>query len=148
MKIFKAIALSLSIVAATVASAADENALPAINGYDPVAYFSQNEAVRGSGFHTAEHAGQTYLFASEDNKKEFTKNPAKYAPQFGGFCAFGVSLGKKFYSDPTAFAVVGGKLYLNLNKEIQAKWNADQAQMIKKADGLWDKIKSKKVSSL
>lgn len=148
MKFLNVLFLSLSIMASSLAFASDENANTAISGYDPVAYFKQNEAVRGSGMHTAEHAGQTYLFASEENKAEFSKNPAKYAPQFGGYCAFGVSKGKKFFSDPTVFAVVNGKLYLNLNKDIQAKWNAEQAQLIKDANGEWTKIRSKKISSL
>lgn len=148
MKFLKVFALTLSLLTAALAVASDENANTAISGYDPVAYFKQNEAVRGSGMHTADHAGQTYLFANEANKTEFTKNPSKYVPQYGGYCAFGVSKGKKFYSDPTVFAVVGGKLYLNLNKDIQAKWNAEQAQLIQDAEGEWKKIKTKKVSSL
>lgn len=148
MKLMKVFALSFALLTAAFAIASDENANTAISGYDPVAYFNQNEAVRGSGMHTVEHAGQTYLFASEANKSEFSKNPVKYAPQYGGYCAFGVSKGKKFYSDPTVFAVVGGKLYLNLNKDIQVKWNAEQAQLIKDAEGEWKKIKSKKISSL
>lgn len=148
MKLMKIFALSFALLTAAFAIASDENAITSISGYDPVAYFNQNEAVRGSGMHTVEHSGQTYLFASEANKSEFSKNPTKYAPQYGGFCAFGVSKGKKFYSDPTVFAVVGGKLYLNLNKDIQAKWNAEQSQLIKDAEGEWKKIKSKKINSL
>lgn len=148
MKTMKLVTLVLALVISVFAVASDDHAVTAISGYDPVAYFQQNAAVRGSGFHTAVHAGETYLFSSEKNKEEFKKNPSKYVPQFGGFCAFGVSLGKKFYADPTVFAVVNNKLYLNLDKDIQAKWNAEQSKMIKDADVAWKKISSKEVGSL
>lgn len=144
----KLLTVVLALVASLGAIAADEYAATAISGYDPVAYFQGNVAVRGSGFHTAEHEGQTYLFSSEKNKTEFAKNPAKFVPQFGGFCAYGVALGKKFYADPTVFAVVNNKLYLNLDKDIQAKWDAEQPKMIKDANVAWKKISTKDVSAL
>ena len=144
----KLITLVLALVTSALAVAADDHAVTAISGYDPVAYFQQNSAVRGSGFHTVAHAGETYLFSNEKNKEEFKKNPSKFVPQFGGFCAYGVSLGKKFYADPTIFAVVNNKLYLNLDKDIQAKWNAEQPKMIKDADVAWKKISSKEIGSL
>src|SRR6266436_1080082 len=71
----------------------------AVSGYDPVAFFTDSKPVNGSPFITAEHQGATYFFASEEHKKMFTENPDKYAPQFGGYCAFGVGLGKLFPVD-------------------------------------------------
>tara|TARA_B110001454_G_C12723306_1_gene436454 strand:- start:57971 stop:58417 length:447 start_codon:yes stop_codon:yes gene_type:complete len=134
--------MALSLISG-FAQAADENALPALSGYDPVSYFAQKEPTRGSGMHAHRHKGQDYLFTSAENLAEFKKNPEKYMPQFGGYCAFGAAMGKKFHADPTVFSVVGDKLYLNLNKDIQMKWNEKQAQMIKDADMNWKSIKSK-----
>ena len=128
--------------------AADDHSTPAIGGYDPVAYFTVNKPVRGSGFHAASYDGQTYLFASKANKETFESNPNKYAPQFNGWCAYGVSVNKKFHSDPTVFAVVDNKLYLNLDKEIQKTWNKSQKNNIRKGHKKWSKIKNKPVASL
>ena len=121
---------------------------PAITGYDPVSYFVSKKAVRGSGFHTSDYNGQTYLFSSKENKEVFAKNPTKYLPQYGGWCAYGLSVGKKFYSDPTVFAIVKNKLYLNLDKEIQKKWNKDQMNFINKGDKNWVKIANKSANEL
>ncbi|MEK9627746.1 MAG: YHS domain-containing (seleno)protein [Nitrospinota bacterium] len=78
-----------------------EISAPVMGGYDPVSYFNAAQPLRGNGFHTATHKGGTYLFANKENKKLFEANPEKYAPQFGGYCAYGVAVGKKFFSDPT-----------------------------------------------
>ena len=130
------------------AHAAEEYSNPAVGGFDTVAYFTQNKAVKGSGAHTHIHDGQVYLFSSKENKAKFIKKPNKYAPQFGGYCAFGAAMGKKFHSDPTVFAVVKKKLYLNLNKDIQAQWNDDRKKMIKTAHKKWKTIRTAKASSL
>ena len=115
-------------------------ATPAISGYDAVSYFTAGKAVRGSGMHTAQYKGATYMFSSEGNKKLFESNPAKYSPEFDGYCAFGAAMGKKFYSDPNVFAVVDDKLYLNLNKDIQSKWNKERSSMITKGHANWKKM--------
>src|SRR5262245_21187390 len=86
----------------------------AIDGYDPVAFFIDAKAVNASPFITAEHDGAIYLFANEDNRKVFTENPEQYVPEFGGFCAYGVALGKLFPVDISTWQVREGKLYLNL----------------------------------
>ena len=125
-----------------------ENSTPVMGGYDPVSYFTAEEPQRGSGYHTAIHEGGTYLFASKANKKTFEANSEKYAPQFGGYCAYGVAVGKKFYSDPTIWKVVDGKLYLNLDKKIQMKWNADMKGNIKKAHSNWKGIEHKHPTEL
>ncbi len=117
-----------------------KQATPAISGYDPVAYFTMNKAVRGSGMHTAQHAGSTFMFSSAKNKALFASNPSRYLPEFDGYCAFGAAMGKKFYTDPTIFGIVNNKLYLNLNKDIQKKWNADQKNMIRKGHANWAKM--------
>ncbi len=97
----------------------------AVSGYDPVAFFAEARAVSGSPFISAEYQNATYFFASEEHKQLFTENPAKYAPQFGGYCAYGVSLGKLFPVDITTWQVRDGKLYLNLNADVLKKFNAD-----------------------
>ncbi|MGI8956447.1 MAG: YHS domain-containing (seleno)protein [Chthoniobacterales bacterium] len=99
----------------------------ALSGCDPVAFFTGAKPVNGSPFISAEHQGATYFFASEEHKKLFTATPAKYAPQFGGFCAFGVALDKLFPVDISTWQVRDGKLYLNLNPDILKKFNADFA---------------------
>ena len=109
----------------------------AISGYDPVAFFTDSKPVNGSPFITAEHQGATYFFASEEHKKLFTANPDKYAPQFGGFCAFGVGLDKLFPVDINTWQVRDGKLYLNLNGDILKKFNADFEGNVAKADKNW-----------
>ena len=119
-----------------------------MGGYDPVAYFELHKPVRGSGFHTATYNGGTYLFANKKHKEKFQTNPSKYAPKFGGYCAYGVALGKKFYSDPTIWKIVNGNLYLNLDEKIQSKWNEDIPGYIAKADGLWKEIEHKHPSAL
>ena len=125
-----------------------ESSAPVMGGYDPVSYFKMGKPMRGSGYHTATYNGGTYLFANKENKEKFMANPEKYAPQFGGYCAYGVSVGKKFYSDPNIWKIVDGKLYLNLDKNIQKKWNEDISGHITKADSNWMKIEHKAPAEL
>ncbi len=125
-----------------------ENSTPVMGGYDPVGYFEMNKPIKGSGFHTATYNGGTYLFASKENQKKFSSNPAKYAPQYGGYCAYGVAVGKKFYSDPYRWKIVDNKLYLNLDKDIQSKWNENVRGYISKADSNWKKIEHKHPAEL
>jgi YHS domain-containing protein len=125
-----------------------EISAPVMGGYDPVSYFKAGKPMRGSGYHTATYNGGAYLFATKDNKEKFVANPEKYAPQFGGYCAYGVAVGKKFYSDPNIWKIVDGKLYLNLDKDIQKKWNKDISGHIAKADTNWKSIEHKNPSEL
>ena len=120
----------------------------AIGGYDPVAYFSTGKPTPGTGHHTATHKGATYLFSSKNNQEVFEANPEKYAPQYGGYCAYGVSVGKKFFSDPQRWKIVDDKLYLNLDGDIQKKFNRDVSGAIAKADANWGRIKDKSPSEL
>lgn len=117
----------------------------AINGYDLVAYFTQNEAVRGSQKHEAVHNGVKFWFASEEHKNMFLANPQKYEPQYGGWCAFGLAANNaKVPSDPKTFKLYNGKLYLFFNDFYQGNpvntivfWNADEANLKNKADRNW-----------
>jgi YHS domain-containing protein len=109
----------------------------AVSGFDPVAFFIDAKALNGSPFISTEHQGATYFFTSEEHKKLFTADPAKYAPQYGGFCAFGVALDKLFPVDISTWQVRNGKLYLNLNPDILKKFNADFAGNLAKADQNW-----------
>lgn len=114
----------------------------AINGYDPVAYFSDSAARKGSNELTATHAGATYRFSSSANRDAFVVDPERYVPAYGGFCAFGVSRGYKVNIDPQAFRVVNGRLYLNYSRSVQKEWLADIPGYITKADGNWVKLKA------
>lgn len=112
----------------------------ALRGYDPVAYFNDNKAVKGSAEHKAEFKGSTFHFASNGNRDAFVADPARYAPQYGGFCAFGTAGGYKAAIDPAAFTVVDGKLYLNYNRAVQRQWSADIPGFIAKADRNWPEV--------
>lgn len=120
----------------------------AIHGYDPVAFFTEGRALIGHAAHTVVHAGAAYRFASESNKKAFEKEPDRYAPQYGGFCAYGVALGAKFDGDPRVFTVADGKLYFNLNPDIQKKWEEDRTGNIIKAEKTWPTIRDKDPAKL
>ncbi|KTD74987.1 YHS domain-containing (seleno)protein [Legionella waltersii] len=110
------------------------------NGYDLVAYQTDDKAVPGSSDFFSFNNGVTYLFATQSHKDLFDKNPMKYLPAYGGYCAMAMTLGKKHPTDPQAFLVVDGKLYLNKAK-VRDKWLQDIPGHIKKADAIWEKIK-------
>jgi len=109
----------------------------AIEGHDPVAYFTQNAAVMGSSKLTAMHDGAKYYFSSQENQKLFQAEPAKYAPAYGGFCAFAVSRGATSSVEPDKFTVVKGKLYLNYSGNVQTVWREDVPGNISKANTNW-----------
>ena len=139
---FLAIAsLSLGIASAgALAGEFYEKDGAALRGYDPVAYFSEGKPVKGLPQHQAGYKGSTFHFASKANQDAFAANPAKYAPQYGGYCAFGVSGGYKAAIDPAAFTIVEGKLYLNYNRDVQKKWAADIRGYVAKADKNWPAV--------
>ena len=93
----------------------------AIKGYDPVAYFTEGKPVEGSSDFTAEFDGATWYFASAQNRDAFVADPDKYAPQYGGYCAYAVANGSTAKIDPEAWSVVDGKLYLNYSNPVQAQ---------------------------
>ncbi len=109
----------------------------AIDGYDPVAYFSEGVAMPGSSQFIAEHEGVIWRFRSAQNKRLFLNQPDKYMPQYGGFCAYARSEDYTAYSDPTAWAIESGRLYLNYSHDVKAEWDKDRVSRITKADGNW-----------
>ena len=112
----------------------------AVQGYDVVAYHAQRQAVKGSRAFTHAWRGVNWQFASAENRDRFSSSPEAFAPEFGGFCAYGVSRGYAVDIDPQAFAVVDGRLYLNYSKGVQSTWNQDRAGYIEKARQNWPKV--------
>jgi hypothetical protein len=112
----------------------------AIQGYDVVAYHTQQQAVKGQRAYTHVWRGVTFQFVSAENRDRFATSPEAFVPEFGGFCAYGVSRGYAVDVDPQAFAVVEDKLYLNYSKRVQTTWNQDRAGYIAKARQNWPKV--------
>lgn len=116
----------------------------AIQGYDPVAYFTLHKAVEGKKEFSANYKGVTYLFASKADRDEFSKDPMHYEPQFGGWCAYAMGKkGEKVAVDPETFKVLDGKLYLFYNKYFNntlKSWNQDEARLKTQADQNWTKF--------
>lgn len=115
----------------------------ALKGYDPVAYFTENKPVPGRADFTALYEGATYRFASAANRDAFAAAPEKYAPQYGGYCAFGLASGYKAPIEPDAWTVVDGKLYLNYNQSVRSRWSSDIPGYVRKADANWPTVRSK-----
>ena len=109
-------------------------------GYDAVAYFTEGKPVEGSSKYTAVYNGAIYQFSSRGNRDAFKEDPARYAPQYGGFCAYGMTFGKKFEVDGKAFEVVDGKLYVNKNKRVYKTWAKEIPNNIAQADGQWPRV--------
>ena len=130
--------LSLSAQTTTKVNV-DKNQL-AIEGYDPVAYFEDHKPVKGSEQFKFKHENAVYQFASPAHLNTFKKNPSKYLPEYGGYCAYGVSRGYAVDIEPTAWSVVDDKLYLNYNQKIQGKWSEDKSGYIKKANQNWPTV--------
>ncbi len=113
----------------------------AIQGYDPVAYFTANRAMKGDTTFTTNFEGAIYCFANAENKIMFLKSPDKYAPTYGGWCAYAMGeTGKKIDINPETFKVFDGKLYLFYNaKKVNTLtlWNSNEATLKMKADERW-----------
>jgi hypothetical protein len=120
----------------------------AAHGYDVVAFFTEGNALLGSDANAVAHNGGTYRFASKANLDTFKQSPARYEPAYGGFCAYGVALGKKFDGDPRFWKIVDGKLYLNLNGDIQTEWSKDVPGNVAKAEKNWARIHGVAAASL
>jgi len=116
----------------------------AIQGYDPVAYFKMNKAVEGKKEFMTQVNGAVYRFASKQNRDEFVANPARYEPQYGGWCAFAMGKkGEKVEVDPETFKIVDGRLYLFYNKYFNntlKSWNQDEPRLKGQADKNWTKF--------
>jgi YHS domain-containing protein len=138
--------------AATIVEVSDDMKLPvftgpagsenvAVSGYDTVSYFEGDGVpIEGSKEHRVKYNGVEYHFASAENAAKFQAEPAKFAPQYGGHCAWAASRGKLASGDPKLYAVVDGKLYLNFNEKVQETWNTDIPGFIEKADEEFPKI--------
>lgn len=113
----------------------------AIKGYDPVAYFTQNAAISGNDSISMEWSGSTWKFSSIENLNRFTKDPEKYAPCYGGFCAYGASEKHLSPTDPNAFTIVNNKMYLNYNLKVKELWIKDTTIRINNADNYWTSLK-------
>ena len=112
----------------------------AIKGYDPVHYFTESKPAKGSKAFEIEHAGAKWRFISQANLDLFKADPEQYAPQFGGYCAWAVSQGYTANIDPNAWKIVNGKLYLNYNKSVQARWEKDADTLIMKGNENWPQL--------
>lgn len=115
----------------------------AINGYDPVAYFKENKAVKGLSELKTTYQGVTYYFSSSVNQEGFIFDPTKYLPEFGGYCAYAVSQNSIIDADPTVFSIQDGRLLLQLNKKVQKIWNKRPTIYLKKADKNWPSLLKK-----
>lgn len=112
----------------------------AIKGYDTVAYFTEGHAVKGNSQYVYTWNDASWFFSTPEHREQFSKNPDRYAPQFGGYCANGLSQGVTVAADPEEWTIVDGKLYLKYNREARDKWRQDQTGMITKAEAQWAKI--------
>ncbi|MBI3218871.1 MAG: YHS domain-containing protein [Bacteroidetes bacterium] len=114
----------------------------AIRGYDAVTYFTDSVPQKGKPEFVVDYKNAKWYFASAKNAELFKADPEKYAPQFGGYCAFGMSRGYKAETQPDAWTIVDGKLYLNYNVKVRGEWNKKQAELITKAAANWVQVKS------
>ncbi len=115
----------------------------AVHGFDVVAFFTKSKPVQGDANFAVVHNEATYRFSSEANLDAFKADPARYEPAFGGYCAYGVSVGAKFDGDPRYWKVIDGKLYLNLDANIQKAFLKDIPGALKKAEANWSKLADK-----
>ena len=131
--------LPISVFAADPISTAWHNNI-AVKGYDTVAYFTQSKAVKGKKTFQVKWKGAQWRFASQAHLDLFNANPEKYAPQYGGYCAFAVAKGQLAGIDPTQFTLVDDKLYLNYNAKIQKQWLANRDPFIVQSNNNWPSV--------
>jgi hypothetical protein len=112
----------------------------AVDGYDTVAYFTAGLAVEGKREFVYEWSGATWRFASAEHRDLFAADPAKYAPRYGGYCAYAVARGYTAEIDPEAWKIVDGRLYLNYDRDVQRLWEADVAGHVRAADANWPRL--------
>jgi YHS domain-containing protein len=112
----------------------------AILGYDPVAYFTDSTATKGVSGYSLDWNGRHWLFASAKHRAMFAANPEKYAPQFGGYCAYAVAHNYTARPDPNAWTITGSRLYLNYDMDTQNKWLADRDNFIRQAETNWPSV--------
>lgn len=135
-------ALTMSLLAVTLYAAPvskDGNTGIALEGYDPVAFFTQQKAAKGDPKIQLQHEKAIYFFASEENKKTFLAAPEKYLPVYGGYCAFGASIGVLLPVEIETWEIVNGKLVLQYNEDIKQLFKKDTKGNFSKADSFWEK---------
>jgi hypothetical protein len=140
---FTGAALSVAIATSSLAAGVELNASStglALQGYDPVAYFTEGEATPGDWTITASYNDATYRFANEEHRAAFEADPEAYLPQYGGYCAFGAAMGFKFDGDPEQWRIVDGELFLNISADIQERWLTDIPGYVAQADENWPEI--------
>ncbi|MBI2272277.1 MAG: YHS domain-containing protein [Chitinophagaceae bacterium] len=115
----------------------------AIKGYDPVAFFTQNMPVKGDEGFQYNWKNSAWFFSSKENLEKFKADPEKYAPQYGGYCAYGTSEGHKAPTQTDTWTILDNKLYFNYNKKVKELWVPNQMALIHKADSLWPAIRDK-----
>jgi YHS domain-containing protein len=115
----------------------------AVDGYDPVAYFTDGKPVPGKAEFETEWMGAKWRFASAEHRDAFVAEPEKYAPRYGGYCAYAVAKGHTAKADPEAWKIIDGRLYLNYDQDIRERWLADSAGYIVKADANWPGVLEK-----
>lgn len=145
------VALSVAMATSALAAGVEINASStglAMQGYDPVAYFTDGAPTKGSYKITSIYNDATYRFASEEHKAAFEKNPEAYVPAYGGYCAFGTAMGFKFDGDPNHWKIVDNTLYLNLSQDIQDRWEGDIPNFIQNANANWTDIADKDPAEL
>jgi YHS domain-containing protein len=116
----------------------------AIKGYDPVAYFTDRRPVKGMPEFEYEWRGARWRFATTAHRDEFQRDPERYAPRYGGYCAYAVSQRTTADIDPESWTIFGGRLYLNLNKDVQRLWEKNMQDYIRRADENWPRISKKR----
>ncbi|MEH6309199.1 YHS domain-containing (seleno)protein [Olivibacter sp. CPCC 100613] len=115
----------------------------AIKGYDPVSFFKEKKAVKGTGEFAYQWKDALWLFSSRKNMEDFKANPEHYTPQYGGYCAYGMSNGYKAPTETDTWEVVNDKLYFNYNAKVKEEWLENQQELIQKADMNWPDLKNK-----
>jgi YHS domain-containing protein len=115
----------------------------ALSGYDAVAYFTESRAVKGDAKFETSWNGARWRFSSAENRDRFANAPAKYAPQFGGYCAYAVSDGHTASGDPKAWSVVNGRLYINYSPSVRQEWEKDRTRHIARAEANWPEVLGK-----
>lgn len=157
-KVIKVSFLALAVLLTAPAFSADEyntstgltaaSAPLGLHGVDPVAFIQLGNRIDGQARFTAVYDNVAYYFSSEENRETFEKNPSRFVPQNGGFCTFGVSVGKKFNGNPDYAAVINDKLYVFLNEDIFKLFQKDQAGTIAKASQQWKDIRTTAATEL
>jgi len=139
-----AVGLALPAIAQTKTLLNLDKSGVAIQGYDPVAFFTDNKPVKGDPAIVIKRDGAIYFFASKEHKAQFAKDPAKYEPVFGGYCAYGVSRNKLVEIDVEAFQIVDGRLLLQYSKGVRDDFNKDSKGNLAKAEKNWPGLVEKK----